>query len=160
MAFKDWEPPAKATVIAGIVVGVLALAGTIITVAPNYLGGGGPSPTPSPTSVVSPSVPSRSPSSPSVPETTCSASLLTKPWRLESAFVVSLAGYGTNGFDGSQMIDIPLRAFVSLPDAPSNSPGGEHLDLTKPLLPPISARFWHSGHFVVDITALRLCSVH
>jgi len=89
-----------------------------------------------------------------------SAIIFKQPQRPNNWFVVSLAGYGTNGFDGSQMIDIPLRAFVSLPDAPSNSPGGEHLDLTKPLLPPISARFWHSGHFVVDITALRLCSVH
>jgi hypothetical protein len=155
----------------------------------------------------------RSSTSISGQETTCSASLLTKSWRLESVddaaqnyeasfnpdtiigknimrvtydlhgltiqpgdhedesaiifkqpqrpnnwFVVSLARYGMNGKDGSQTVDIPLRDFVSLPDAPSGSPGGEHLDLTKPLLPPISARFWHRGHFVVDIATLRLCS--
>ena len=71
---------------------------------------------------------------------------------------VSLVNYGTNGLNGEQTVDIPISAFLELPDPGQNIVGGRQLDLTEPVSS-IRARFWHQDHFTVDITAIYLCTL-
>ena len=68
-------------------------------------------------------------------------------------FVVSLANYGKNGFDGEQTAFIPLSDFIGLPDVPSGIDGGAHLNLTAPI-GTLHTRFWRAEHFIVDITSI------
>lgn len=71
-------------------------------------------------------------------------------------YVASLATHGKNGLDGKQSVLIPLSDFISLSDSPSRTPGGKEL-LGQPVTM-VHTRFWHDGHFVVDITNISLCS--
>jgi len=72
---------------------------------------------------------------------------------------ISLANpkYGQNGLDGEQTVQISLRDFVELPNSYEGIEGGAPLDLNAPVSS-IRARFWHAGHFMVDITSIQLCS--
>lgn len=54
---------------------------------------------------------------------------------------VSLSGYGQNGLDDSQTVDIPLSAFG--------------LDLNQPV-GTLHTRFWFGAAFTVDITSIRV----
>jgi len=54
---------------------------------------------------------------------------------------VSLSGYGQNGLDGSQTVDIPLSAFG--------------LDLNQPV-GTLHTRFWYGASFTVDITSIMV----
>jgi hypothetical protein len=72
---------------------------------------------------------------------------------------ISLANpnYGTNGLDGEQTINVPLSDFVELPNPDLQIVGGKPLDFNAPVSS-IRARFWHSGHFIVDIISIEVCS--
>lgn len=57
---------------------------------------------------------------------------------------VSLSNYGTNGYDGEQIVDIPLDDFTGLD--PESSVGTLH------------TRFWYGSAFTVDITSIKALS--
>ncbi len=59
---------------------------------------------------------------------------------------VSLSDYGTNCYDGTQVVTIPLDDF---PD----------LDINEPLTGDLHSRFWYSSAFSVDITSITINSV-
>jgi hypothetical protein len=69
----------------------------------------------------------------------------------------SVAKFGQNGLDGEQAIYIPLSEFISIPDLPSNAPGGDQLDLNQPF-GPLQARFWNRQPFTVDISSIAACN--
>jgi len=68
-------------------------------------------------------------------------------------YVISLANYGQNGLDGEQTAIVPLSDFISLPDEPSGTPGGEALNLDEPV-DMLHTRFWNNSKFAVDITSI------
>ncbi|GAB1821035.1 hypothetical protein [Herbidospora sp. RD11066] len=71
-------------------------------------------------------------------------------------FVVSLANYGQNGSADRQTVDIPLTAFVGLPDAASQTEGGGRLDLNREVKV-FHVRFWRQEQFAVDIESVQAC---
>jgi hypothetical protein len=85
-----------------------------------------------------------------------SAIVLMQP-NLPTWYVVDLAQYGTNGSNADQVVDIPLSDFIGLPDDPSHTPGGGHLDLAQPVTT-VRARFWNTRHFIVDIISIQPCN--
>jgi len=71
-------------------------------------------------------------------------------------YVISLANHGNNGTDGKQTVVVPLSDFIGLPDEPSHTAGGNHLDLTQPVNGVI-ARFWRPAAFTVEVFSIRAC---